>query len=206
MQEVTLTSCFFGAVSALEWVCGLLNDLYRKDDVSSLAANKSSNEYVMSDFEEKEFLSQLCILPINLVLIKPIDLSSNQNIPEQDGDYLKASRVVHEYGPIISYCISLYWKCILYALQHRYDHVTLMHGSCDPQVTSSLLRIGSDDMDSIAELCVEQMDIFTDNLGITLLCLAALVPKVFNNTLSFAFNNTLSYAFNNTLSFAFNMQ
>ena len=103
-------------------------------------------------------------LPVNLSLVKPLNAS-------QDGGHI-------EYGPIISYSLSLYWKCILYTLRHNTDDVTQLPPALDGD-KCSLIRIGSGDVESIAGICVDYMDIVTvDHLATPLCCLATLLPKV----------------------------
>ena len=104
-------------------------------------------------------------LPVNLSLVKPLEVS-------QDGGHI-------EYGPSISYCLSLYWKCILYTLQHSSGRVIPSPTVLPDGDKCSLIRIGSDDVESIAGLCLDYMDIVTvDQLATPLYCLATLLPKV----------------------------
>ena len=102
-------------------------------------------------------------LPINLTLIKPHLL--------QEGNQYDLTMI--EYGPIINHCLSLYWKCVLYIFT-----TTTTTNTAAAAQESSLIRVGSGDLESVANLCVDYMDIVMGGLATPLNCLATLVTKV----------------------------
>ena len=111
----------------------------------------------------QDILTLMIQLPINLTLTKP-----------QFEEELNHDSQMIEYGPIINYCLSSYWKCLLYV----FNNIPSAGDPSNGQQQNSLISIGSMDLERIANLCVEYMDIIRGSLATPLNCLVTLVPKV----------------------------
>ena len=113
----------------------------------------------------QELLELLIQMPVNLSLSKP----------EEEGTALDKSGPCVEYGPIIDYFLTAYWRCVLFGLEYSTDsHVIPLLQSHDDHMT----KINSKNPETIAELCIEYIDIAMNDIATPILCFSVLVPKV----------------------------
>ena len=231
-QTVQVTSTFLGAVTALSWVCTLpvmsSTQMCGASDNTTITAKHSShtpllsNRQLSSPRERLELAVSISHLPINLVLMKP-DLPPTGGAVETikitarnlkgGGDKGKsfnvtAARKKKEWGPLVTYSYSCYWKCVLFALKllhsvdkdaadaevsdafpsedgyssssnaNRLQSISSEDNSTIIETKGRLLPIGSNDLNALADVCISSLDVADEEVATIIDCLSVLLPKV----------------------------
>lgn len=173
-----LSSLFLGAVSLLQWACS------RARPLSSLGIPPS------------DAFSHMAQFPVTLVLVKPGE-SSVAGV----GSSLKARTGTPEYtgtpeqmdwGPLVTHCYSVYWKCLSYYLKWSCDPTAVSH---DPSVPTRPLAasgypaaratkderisVGSSvDITAVVDGCIDGLDKAAGCAGVIIESVASTIPKV----------------------------
>ncbi len=187
LQEIELSSKFLGAVSALAWVCTLLE------------GNLPNQGTVGMDLERCGSYIVACIskLPANLTIIKSaVGDASQQGSSLARDDNTSSTRERFDWSALVTQCFKSYWQCILYTLRKLYPDTPVF--AVSPRITPTApppacvggasqesappaVAVNCSNVAALAQVCLDKLDIAGEDIATVLECFSLLVPKVFVN-------------------------
>lgn len=89
----------------------------------------------------------------------------------------------------MSHCFLSYWKCIVYTLKYLYCSNTqsldgnsplgtMEGGAVHPDSIGGAIPVGTTDLESLAQSCLDNLDMAGQELAVLIDWLSLLVPKV----------------------------
>lgn len=137
---VEVSAPFLGSITILGWLS------------SCLTSSHHALSSVIPHSIIQTLSATLSNLPHPLRLSKPVPITSKARsvsddpVVEINEDSDSISRLTAhsaqvEWGPLLSYCLGCYWKCLLYVMRENFDWVSAK-GACSELKIRNLMALG----------------------------------------------------------------